>query len=110
MTHTPAQIEAAAKVFCDNGIEITCPWEADLDDVERERFNALVAALAAAEKAAWQQIKTAPHDRKERLLTNGDVIEIGWWQGDKWYFNYSPSPTHWCPLPPLPDPASENES
>lgn len=48
MTLSPRAIEAAAQVFCDNGLEITCPWHGDMDDIERERYDALVAALEAA--------------------------------------------------------------
>lgn len=38
-------ITAAAQAFCNRGIIIACPWEGDLDDEERERFDALVAAI-----------------------------------------------------------------
>lgn len=41
-------VEAAASVFRDHGIDIRCPWNGDLDDVERERFEALCSALDAA--------------------------------------------------------------
>jgi hypothetical protein len=40
-------ITAAAQAFCNRGISIACPWEGDLDDEERERFDALVAAITA---------------------------------------------------------------
>jgi len=35
----------AAQAMCNHGIEIACPWEGDLDDVELERYNGLVAAI-----------------------------------------------------------------
>lgn len=38
-------ITGAAQAFCNRGITIACPWEGDLDDEERERFDALVAAI-----------------------------------------------------------------
>ncbi len=38
-------LTAAAQAFCNRGITIACPWEGDLDDEERERFEALVAAI-----------------------------------------------------------------
>lgn len=40
-------ITAAAQAFCNRGIHIACPWEGDLDDLERERYEALVAAIVA---------------------------------------------------------------
>lgn len=48
---TQGEVEAAAAVLCDRGIEIKLPWECDLDDLERERYEALVAALDASRDA-----------------------------------------------------------
>ncbi len=45
---TRQQIEAAALVMNDHGIKIYLPWDCDLDDLERERYDALRLALAAA--------------------------------------------------------------
>jgi hypothetical protein len=45
---TRQQIEAAAKVMNSHGIDIALPWEGDLDDLERERYEALRDAIAAA--------------------------------------------------------------
>jgi hypothetical protein len=45
-----AEIEAAAEEMNNHGIDIGLPWDGDLDDLERERFDALVAALEAAER------------------------------------------------------------
>lgn len=42
-----AGLEAAADVFCNNGIDISLPWLGDMDDLERERFNAMCAAITA---------------------------------------------------------------
>jgi hypothetical protein len=38
-------LTAAAQAFCNRGVTIACPWEGDLDDREREIFDALVAAI-----------------------------------------------------------------
>ena len=48
---THGEIEAAAKVFRERGVDIRLPWEGDLDDRERELFEALRDALVAAERA-----------------------------------------------------------
>lgn len=40
-------LSAAAAVFADHGIEFSLPWEGTLDDLERERFDALAAACKA---------------------------------------------------------------
>lgn len=37
----------AASVFADHGVEIGMPWESDLDDRERELFDALLRACRA---------------------------------------------------------------
>jgi hypothetical protein len=47
-TITDEMLKRAAKVFCDGGFEISLPSEGDLDDVERERYETLKAALTAA--------------------------------------------------------------
>lgn len=41
-------VEAASRKFAEFGIDFNCPWDGDLSDLERERFEALKAALAAA--------------------------------------------------------------
>ena len=40
-------VEDAAAEFADHGIEFCMPWSSDLDDLERERFVALVKACRA---------------------------------------------------------------
>jgi len=35
----------AAQAMCNHGVSISCPWEGDLDDIEMERYNGLVAAI-----------------------------------------------------------------
>lgn len=50
LTEEQWAITAAAQAFCNRGIAIACPWEGDLDDAERERFDALVAAVGAYTK------------------------------------------------------------
>lgn len=37
----------AAQAMCNHGVEITCPWEGDLDGQEMERFAGMVAAIDA---------------------------------------------------------------
>jgi hypothetical protein len=45
---TRAELEAARDVLKDHGIYIALPWERDLFDVEKERFEGLKGALEAA--------------------------------------------------------------
>lgn len=40
-------IEDAAAEFADYGIEFPMPWSGSIDDLERERFTALVKACRA---------------------------------------------------------------
>jgi hypothetical protein len=40
-------LSAASQAFQNRGIDIACPWDGDLDDLERERFDAMVAAIDA---------------------------------------------------------------
>jgi len=47
-----AALTAAAQAFCNRGIEIACPWEGDLDDLEQERFDAMKAAIDAYNEVA----------------------------------------------------------
>lgn len=41
------QLKTAIDVFAEYGIEFRAPWQSDLDDLERERFNALRSAVVA---------------------------------------------------------------
>jgi len=43
-----AQMDAAIAVMNNHGFDIRAPWECDLDDREREEFEALRAAIEAA--------------------------------------------------------------
>ena len=54
MYPTHGEIEAAAEVFRNAGVDIHLPWEGDLDDREREIFEALRDALMAAERVRRQ--------------------------------------------------------
>ena len=48
---TPADraiVEAAAKGMAEHGMDIPLPWNGDLDDEERGRFDGLTAGLALA--------------------------------------------------------------
>lgn len=50
------QLEAAAAELGHHGIDIALPWEGTLDDLERDRFNGLVAAIEAAERVKRPKI------------------------------------------------------
>lgn len=47
----------AASAFDEHGIDFRMPWECDLDDLERERYQALLAACRAYHKtmAGWER-------------------------------------------------------
>lgn len=49
-TEKHAIVDAATE-FSERGMDFHVPWESDLDDLERERFEALVAACRAYHKA-----------------------------------------------------------
>jgi hypothetical protein len=67
----------------------------------------------------WEPIETAPKDGRLVLLANENVTEIGWWSDgfsgrwEKRRMKWLPpseggwavwfTPTHWLPLPQLPD-------
>lgn len=42
-----AAFSLAAQAMTQHGVEIACPWEGDLDDAKKERFDGLVAAVDA---------------------------------------------------------------
>ena len=59
-------------------------------------------------KPDWQPIETAPKDR-EIIGTDGEEIFMFEWNSLDWAYSYDggvvvihPSPTHWMPLPELP--------
>lgn len=61
----------------------------------------------------WQPIETAPKDTKKPthsrvvLLTDGDSIHLGFWNGKSWddgdFYDNLGEMTHWMPLPELPE-------
>ena len=57
-----AIVEAAARAMAEHGLDIPLPWEGDLDDAERERFEALCAALTAALPLVADSIEQSAHD------------------------------------------------
>jgi len=85
-------LTAAAQAFCNRGISIACPWEGDLDDLEQDRFDALVAAIGAynaiaasriqsslvatavEDQAGWRVREKHLHGRQWRLITDLSVI------------------------------------
>lgn len=84
---TKPALEAAAKVMNDGGIEISLPWEGDLDDLERHRYDTFHKALDAAavgkvvpETDRWMPIQLGMHlelrvRRKEAVVV---VQRIPW--------------------------------
>lgn len=44
---TRRHLEAAIDAFAKSGIDFRAPWQCDLDDLEQERFDALVRAVSA---------------------------------------------------------------
>ncbi|MCK1459124.1 hypothetical protein IVB34_12570 [Bradyrhizobium sp. 2] len=47
-TPTREQMDAAIAAINDHGFDFRAPWECDMDDREREEFEGLQAAIAAA--------------------------------------------------------------
>ena len=99
-------VRAAAEVFCDNGIHIALPQDGDLDDLERERYDTLRAALTAALAAMWRPAesesngllyfpkKVTGHHRQSCLP---EMMNVG-------HASDFPNrqPTHFMPLPSPP--------
>jgi len=61
----------------------------------------------------WQPIETAPRDGSDMLITNGREVVVAFFDEREEYrgFNWcagdhfpTPWPTHWMPLPDLPQP------
>lgn len=57
MNSTMVLLDKMATTMRQHGIEIYCPWDGDMSDEERERYEALVAVLDVVEKAIG---KSAP--------------------------------------------------
>lgn len=77
---TRQRLDVAISAFARHGIDFRAPWECDLDDLERERFDALCEAIAAA-----MVCQGAPMIREsliERLLTCGNHIAT--YRTDRW--------------------------
>lgn len=74
-------IERVAKamipVFCDNGMPISSPDEGTLDDVEMERWNALVEAA----RAAIQELRDPTNGMvTEAWMLSGDSSPTEYWR------------------------------
>lgn len=69
-----ARIEAARDELRKHGIDISLPWEGDLDDLERDHYEGLVAAIRSSQPQ-WQPMSEAPHTTHELLCRwpNGDI-------------------------------------
>lgn len=107
-------IQAASTALAECGYDFPMPVDGDLDDEERGRYEALVAALTAAAPfmgAEWQPIETAP--RTEWILVwrpGSNVRDAAWCllpPGPGFWTEGSggqldPPPTDWMPLPTAP--------
>ena len=121
MQITDAMLRAAANIFCEAGLPIHLPQDGDLDDVERERYETLRAALSAALAAAWRPIEEAPKDGTRILIWfvhanaaySKDPVGEGWeavheacWidhNGGGWtWHGLCGVATKWMPLPSPP--------
>ena len=74
---TPADraiVEAAARAMAEHGLDIPLPWEGDLDDAERERFEALCASLAAALPLVAEIADRLTDDETRKALGGNAVI------------------------------------
>jgi len=72
------------------------------------------AALAVVPLPEWRPIETAPKDGVFVLITDGDVVQIGYyedhltaWRSDADQCRLWSDPTHWQPLPAPPERASK---
>ncbi len=72
------------------------------------------AALAVVPLPEWRPIETAPKDGVFVLITDGDVVQIGYyedhlmaWRSDADQCRLWSDPTHWQPLPAPPERAGK---
>jgi hypothetical protein len=60
-------LDAASQAFCNRGIDIACPWDGDLSDEERERFDAMVAAIDA-----YNSVRRSPTEARGEPVDDPD--------------------------------------
>lgn len=110
-------IEAAAHAVFDEhcarlGLR-RMPWH-QMEDSHKAEFiayaKASLAALAVVPLPEWRPIETAPKDGVFVLITDGDVVQIGYyedhlmaWRSDAAQCRLWSDPTHWQPLPAPPE-------
>ena len=111
-------VAKAADIFCENGIHIAVPQDGDLDDLERERYDALRAALTAALAEMWRPIEEAEpnqtyllgwHDWRDHAWCTEVAPAIHGQRFENGYSNVSRhgSATHFMPLPSPPKAGGE---
>ena len=77
-------------------------------------WGSVFSALAVVPLPEWRPIKTAPKDGVFVLITDGDVVQIGYyedhltaWRSDADQCRLWSDPTHWQPLPAPPERAGK---
>lgn len=97
-------------------LELVQDWISDQLPIPTRGATAMLVRISTAINVlannGWQPIETAPKDGREVLVIAGQQSPSGryftaYWDDfhDGWYYRaqgFVPKPTHWMPLPPLP--------